>query len=55
MDDCMHDFARLRLLLALLMIVELLPRELLRCAPASIFFLLVESGCLLACDCALLY
>jgi hypothetical protein len=43
MDVCMHDFARLRLLLASLITVKLLPGELLRCAPASIFCLLVVS------------
>jgi hypothetical protein len=43
MDVCMHDFARLRLPLALLIIVELLPGEKLRCAPASTFCLLAVS------------
>ena len=43
MDVCMHDFARLRLPLALLIIVELLPGEILWCAPAITFSLLVVS------------
>jgi hypothetical protein len=53
MDVCMHDFARLRLSLALLIIVELLPGEILWCAPA-ITFCLLAVRVLLACVAVLL-